>query len=61
MLTAMLAAKNIQGHDYDLWGVNVDQEYHEEMQGEKKDIDDLAVVAATQPRVPQQIQRVEGT
>ncbi len=61
MLTAMLAVKNIQGHDYDLWGVNVDQEYHEEIQGEKKEIDDLAVVAATQPRVPQQIQRVGGS
>ncbi len=57
MLTAMLAAKNILGHNYDLWGINVDKEYHEEIKGEKKGIDDLAVVASTQPRVPR---RVEG-
>src|SRR5438477_6209588 len=52
MLTAMLAAKNILGQNYDLWSVNVDQEYHEEIKGEKKGIDDLALVATTQPRVP---------
>ena len=52
MLTAMLAAKNILGHNYDLWGVNVDQEYHEEVHGEKKGLEDLALVASTQPRVP---------
>ena len=31
MLTAMLAAKNIFGADFDLWKVNADQEYHEEV------------------------------
>jgi protoporphyrinogen oxidase len=31
MLTAMLSAENILGARYDLWAVNVDQEYHEEM------------------------------
>jgi protoporphyrinogen oxidase len=30
MMTAMLAVRNINGEDHDLWSVNVDQEYHEE-------------------------------
>jgi protoporphyrinogen oxidase len=29
MLTAMLAAQNVMGADYDLWSVNVEAEYHE--------------------------------
>jgi protoporphyrinogen oxidase len=61
MLTAMLAAKNILGHNYDLWGINVDQEYHEEIKGEKKGLEDLAVVATTQPRVPRRVERVQGS
>jgi protoporphyrinogen oxidase len=55
MLTAMLAVKNILGCNYDLWSVNVDQEYHEELKGEKKDLEELAVVATTQPQVPQRV------
>ena len=31
MLTAMLAVRNIMGGKYDLWEVNADQEYHEEI------------------------------
>ena len=31
MLTAMLAAENILGANHDLWKVNVEQEYHEEV------------------------------
>ena len=31
MLTAMLAAENIQGANHDLWNVNTEQEYHEEV------------------------------
>jgi hypothetical protein len=31
MLTAMLAAENVFGANHDLWTVNVEQEYHEEM------------------------------
>lgn len=31
MLTAMLSAENILGANHDLWAVNVEQEYHEEM------------------------------
>ncbi len=32
MLTAMYAARNLDGGDYDLWSVNVDRAYHEEFQ-----------------------------
>jgi protoporphyrinogen oxidase len=31
MLTALLSAENILGANHDLWAVNVEQEYHEEM------------------------------
>jgi hypothetical protein len=31
MLTAMLAAENIQGANHNLWAVNAEQEYHEEI------------------------------
>ena len=53
MLTAMLAVKNILGADYDLWQVNAEQEYHEEVtERDKTTTDDLALLASTQPRVP---------
>jgi hypothetical protein len=29
MMTAMLAAKNIQGGQFDCWKVNTEAEYHE--------------------------------
>ena len=56
MLTAMLAVKNILGAGYDLWEVNTDQEYLEELR-ERGDpaAADLARLAATQPRVPERI------
>jgi protoporphyrinogen oxidase len=31
MVTAIYAARNIDGADYDIWGVNVEEEYHEEV------------------------------
>ena len=34
MFTAMLAAENILGANHDLWKVNVEQEYHEEIRDE---------------------------
>jgi hypothetical protein len=53
MLTAMLAVKNILGANYDIWSVNADQEYHEEISGEEKDeFSDFALLASTQPKVP---------
>ncbi len=36
MLTGIYAARNIAGASYDLWSVNVDQEYHEEIGEEEK-------------------------
>ena len=45
MYTAMLAVRNILGGQYDLWRVNVDQEYHEEG----------ARLESTQPGVPERI------
>ena len=32
MLTAMLAVENIEGAEHDLWAVNVDQSYHEDVE-----------------------------
>ena len=57
MLTAMLAVKNILGARHDLWGVNADQEYHEEVTGQQPGLDDLAHVASTEPRVPRRLGR----
>ena len=54
MLTAMLAVKNIVGANYDLWKVNAEQEYHEEVTSqETEEARELLLVASTQPRVPQ--------
>ena len=54
MLTAMLAAKNILGANYDLWQVNADQQYHEEIrEAEGKKLDDFALLASTQPQIPE--------
>jgi protoporphyrinogen oxidase len=57
MLTAMLAVKNILGGQYDLWKVNVEQEYHEEDVADRRNDsdDEFAALAATQPRVPRRI------
>lgn len=56
MLTAMLAARNIAnsitgtGTRYDLWRVNVDEEYHEG--GTVQEEEELKKLEATQPLVP---------
>jgi hypothetical protein len=47
MLTARLAVKNLFGASHDLWAVNADEEYHEEV--------DVRVLASTQPLVPRRI------
>ncbi|HYM11422.1 MAG TPA: NAD(P)/FAD-dependent oxidoreductase [Bryobacterales bacterium] len=51
MLTAILAARNILGGRYDLWQVNVEQEYHEE--GAEITADQMQKLEETQPLVPQ--------
>lgn len=53
MLTAMLSVKNILGAKYDVWEVNVDNEYHEEMKEE--DNDELSLLGSTQPLIPKRI------
>ena len=56
MLTAMLVVKNILGAHYDIWSVNSDLEYHEEVKAGETDFShELAVVNSTQPRVPQRV------
>jgi protoporphyrinogen oxidase len=53
MLTAMLSVKNILGANYDVWDVNVDNEYHEEVKGGAER--EIALVSSTQPMVPKRI------
>jgi protoporphyrinogen oxidase len=53
MLTAMLSVKNILGANYDVWEVNVDNEYHEEVsEGTQREI---SLVSSTQPMVPKRM------
>lgn len=53
MLTAMLAVENIMGARFDLWSVNVDESYHEELTSEEDmRIKDFAALNQTQPLVP---------
>lgn len=53
MLTAMLAARNVQGGNYDLWQVNVDEEYSEE--GGAINEEELKALESTQPLVPRRL------
>ena len=54
MLTAMLAVQNILGAQYDIWQVNTDQAYHEEIR-QDGEADAFARLQATQPRVPERV------
>jgi hypothetical protein len=36
MMTAMLAVRNLEGGEFNLWNVNSDAEYHEESTSEDK-------------------------
>lgn len=52
MLTGMLAVKNVVlGEQHDLWAVNVDQAYQEEIQGDVEPDEFAAVVENTLTRV----------
>ncbi|MBV8819855.1 MAG: hypothetical protein JO022_15945, partial [Acidobacteriaceae bacterium] len=51
MLTAMLAARNILGANYDLWQVNADSEYGEE--GGEITEEELKQLESSQPLIPQ--------
>ncbi len=53
MVTAMLAAQNLQGDHRDVWAVNADEEYHEELAQETDDLlGDLRALNKSQPMVP---------
>lgn len=53
MLTAMLAVENIQGASHDLWSVNAEEDYHEEIANKPSKLSGQRVkLEATQPRVP---------
>jgi protoporphyrinogen oxidase len=61
MLTAMLAVENILGADYDLWEVNVEEEYHEQASEEEKNkLAEYRLLASTQPRVPKRVEKMES-
>ena len=53
MLTAMLTVKNILGANYDVWEVNVDNEYHEEIK--ERDDGEISLLTSTQPMIPKRI------
>ena len=55
MLTAMLAVKNILGARYDLWEVNAEQEYHEEVRNRAGDSCFHKGLASTQPSAPERV------
>jgi protoporphyrinogen oxidase len=55
MLTAMLAARNILGAKYDVWSVNVEEDYHEDLTGDLKELEDFKQLASTQPSVPRRL------
>ena len=52
MLTSMLAVKNILGGHFDLWKVNADQDYHEEIKENKQLDKQLSDLSSTQPLIP---------
>lgn len=57
MLTAMLAVRNLEGEKYDLWAVNADPDYHEEMSSTAQE-DEFAQLALQQPMVPERLDPV---
>lgn len=61
MVMAMLAVRNLFGEQHDLWAVNADDEYHEEVAEHREQTTtsplsaDLKNLASTQPLVPTQV------
>jgi hypothetical protein len=53
MLTALLAARNVLGGRYDVWRVNVEQEYHE--QGKQITAPEFEALEQSQPGVPRRV------
>ena len=59
MVTAMLAVDNIMGANYDLWNVNEDQEYHEEVTDQEAErMAEFRELGSTQPRIPERVESV---
>jgi len=58
MLTAMLAARNIMGANYDLWKINVDADYHEA--GARITEAELRDLERTQPLTPSRLGDATG-
>jgi protoporphyrinogen oxidase len=52
MLTSMLAVKNILGARFDLWKVNADQDYQEEIKETEQLDRQLSELSSTQPLIP---------
>lgn len=55
MMTALLAARNILGANHDLWAVNTENEYQEELRAGAEAEDLLDGLAAGQPLVPERV------
>lgn len=55
MMTALMAARNVLGANYDLWGVNTEGEYQEESRESEGALGDdtLEGLSASQPLVPE--------
>jgi hypothetical protein len=65
MLTAILAVRNLFGENHDIWAVNAEEEYHEEIPDMEFDArarkdGDVRLLAETQPLVPIRISRTES-
>jgi len=52
MVMAMMAVRNYFGEQHDLWALNADDEYQEEIRSSVADAGSLRALAATQPLVP---------
>jgi protoporphyrinogen oxidase len=63
MVMALLAVRNLFGESHDLWAINADDEYHEEVHetSEQTLARDLKQLAATQPRVPSSVVSSKST
>lgn len=63
MMTAMCAARNILGANYDLWAINTEAEYHEEEQEKSAAPAEIGVrrpAYAEPPLVPGSAHATEG-
>jgi hypothetical protein len=53
MVTALMAVQNLSGAHHDVWAVNSDDEYHEEMSATVADLSaELEALEGTHPSVP---------